>query len=73
MRDYGRAMHARKGVKDLIKPSCITSLFEITSLDEKSAAEITKLADRIMEIVVQGRKTGNGRRYRISMMVSPIV
>jgi hypothetical protein len=73
LRDYGRAMHARKGVKDLIKPSCITSLFEITSLDEKSAAEITKLADRIMEIVVQGRKTGNGRRYRISMMVSPIV
>jgi hypothetical protein len=66
-------MHARKGVKDPIKPSFITSLFEITSLDDKSAAEMMKLADRMMEIVVQGRKTGNGRRYRISLMASPIV
>ena len=32
-----------------------------------------KLADRMMEIVVQGRKTGSGRRYRISLMASPIV
>jgi hypothetical protein len=73
IRDYGRAMHARKGVKDPIKPSFITSLFEITSLDEKSAAEVMKLAGRMMQIVVQGRKTGNGRRYRISLMASPIV
>jgi len=27
----------------------------------------------MMQIVVQGRKTGNGRRYRISLMASPIV
>ena len=73
IRDYGRAMHARKGVKDPIKPSFITSLFEITSLDDKSAAEMMKLADRMMEIVVHGRKTGSGRRYRISLMASPIV
>ena len=73
IRDYGRALHARKGVMDPIKPSFITSLFEITRLDDKSAAEVQRLADRIMEIVVKGRKTGDGRRYRISLVASPIV
>ena len=33
IRDYGRALHARKGVTDPPKPSFITSLFEITRLD----------------------------------------
>ena len=76
LRDYGRAMHARKGVAptQLPTPKFITSLFEITHLDEASASEFRSLADRMMTIVMKGRKAnGKGRRYRISLMASPIV
>lgn len=76
IRDYGRAMHARKGVspEQLIQPRFITSLFEITHLDESSAAEFRGLADRMMALVVKGRKARKGGRpYRISLMASPIV
>ncbi|MBM4007592.1 MAG: helix-turn-helix domain-containing protein [Planctomycetes bacterium] len=72
IRDYGRAMHARKGAANLEQPSFITSLFEITRLDEKSAAEMQKLSDRMMEIIVKGRKGGSGRRYRIGYIASPV-
>ena len=76
IRDYGRAMHARKGVApaQLPTPKFITSLFEITHLDEASASEFRGLVDRMMSLVVKGRKaTGKGRRYRISVMASPII
>jgi DNA-binding transcriptional ArsR family regulator len=76
IRDYGRAMQARKGTNpaQLPQPRFITSLFEITHLDEASAAEFRRLADRMMEIVVKGRKShAGGRRYRISLVASPIV
>lgn len=76
IRDYGRALHARKGVPvaQLPLPRFITSLFEITTLDEASAGEFSTLVDRMMELVVKGRKsTSKGRRYRISVMASPIV
>ena len=73
IRDYGRALQARKGIANLEQPSFISSLFEITSLDDRSAAEMRRLIDRMMEIVVKGRKEGGGRRYRISVLASPIV
>lgn len=75
IRDYGRAMQARKGVTptQLPTPKFITSLFEITHLDEAAAAEFRSLADRMMELVVQGRKARKGGRpYRISLVASPI-
>jgi DNA-binding transcriptional ArsR family regulator len=72
LRDYSRALQARKGVANLEQPSFITSLFEITRLDEKSAAEMQKLSDRMMEIIVKGRKGGSGRRYRIGYIASPV-
>jgi len=71
LRDYSRALHARKGVANPEQPGFITSLFEITCLDEKSAAEVRKLADRMMEIIVKGRRDGTGRRYRVSFVASP--
>ena len=71
IRDYGHALHARKGVVGPEQPSFITSLFEITRLDEKSAAEMQRLSDRMMELIVKGRKGGSGRRYRISYVASP--
>jgi hypothetical protein len=73
IRDYGRALQARKGVSQPEAPSFISSLFEITRLDEKSAGEIRRLMDRMMEIIVKGRKEGGGRRYRVSVIASPIV
>ena len=76
IRDYGRALHARKGVNaaQVPQPKFITSLFEITHLDEASAAEFRSLADRMMELVVNGRKAREGGRpYRISLIASPIV
>ena len=73
IRDYGRALHARKGVTDPEQPSFITSLFEITRLDDKSAAEMRRLMDRLMEIIVKGRKGNTGRRYRISYLASPMI
>ena len=73
LRDYARALQARKGVANLEQPSFITSLFEITRLDEKSAAEMRRLTDRMMELVVKGRRDGTGRRYRISFVASPVV
>ena len=73
IRDYGRALQARKGVTTPEQPAFITSLFEITSLDARSAAEVRRLMDRMMEIIVKGRKEGGGRRYRFSLMASPIV
>lgn len=72
LRDYSRALQARKNVANPEQPSFITSLFEITRLDEKSAAEMQKLSDRMMELVVKGRKGGAGRRYRISYIASPV-
>lgn len=73
IRDYGRALLARKGLTHPEQPSFISSLFEITRLDDKSAAEMRRLIDRMMELVVKGRKEGGGRRYRISVLASPIV
>jgi hypothetical protein len=31
-----------------------------------------KLSDRMMEIIVKGRKGGSGRRYRIGYIASPV-
>jgi DNA-binding transcriptional ArsR family regulator len=76
IRDYARALQARKGVSvsQMAMPRFISSLFEITTLDEASGAELRSLIDRMMEIVVKGRRaTGTGRRYRISVIASPII
>jgi DNA-binding transcriptional ArsR family regulator len=73
IRDYGRALHARKGVAEPEHPSFITSLFEITRLDDKSASEVRRIMDRLMEIIVKGRKGNTGRRYRISYLASPMI
>jgi predicted ArsR family transcriptional regulator len=71
-RDYARAARAMKGSPQREVEAVLSSMVERTRFDDRQLRRFKRLARDMYELIREGRRTGRGRRYQVSLTASPM-